>query len=476
MVSLVPLSKNDKVQDIRRKVYFFEKGVRLLMEIPFDFILNSIAEGVVVVDRDGNIIYTNPAYHHMMGLGNVIGKNMRDVDRGARILEVIKNGKLIINEYYKLPILKKEIVVNITPLYTDSILAGAVSFFRNLSDVVQLSEKLMKVLEENKDSLMEDELLIGKSRVFLDVLEIARRAAHSDYTVLITGESGTGKEIFATVIYKWSQRANSPFVKVNCAATPETLFESELFGYEGGSFTGANSSGKKGKFELANKGTIFLDEIGELSLPIQAKLLRVLQEKEIDKIGGSKPQKLDVRVIAATNKNLEKMVGDGLFRQDLFYRLFEVPIHIPPLRVRRDDIVLFADHFLKSIIKNTGRFYRLSKDVLDIFYNYDWPGNVRELFSTIKYSTVLCDGDIIYKEHLPAKLLIEINKDKKEKSSINLQIDEYKKQLILDTLLSCNGNRSEAIRKLGISRKAFYKQLSEIGIPYKAKYRNLITS
>jgi len=296
------------------------------------------------------------------------------------------------------------------------------------------------------------ESIICSSEKMKEVLDLAGRVAASDASLLITGESGTGKELLAKGVHFNSRRANGPFVAVNCAAIPEALIESELFGHVKGSFTGAVRD-KEGKFELADGGTLFLDEIGDLRIDLQAKILRALQEREVDRIGGGKPVSVDVRVIAATNKDIERAVKDGTFREDLYYRLNVITLFIPPLRDRKEDIPVLSGHFLKKF--NTEADVRMDASALSVLTAYGWPGNVRELENVIERASVLKRGLLITREELPEKL-------KKEKMGVEgiilnipeqgISLEELEKKLIIKALEKHKGNQTRAAEFLGITR------------------------
>jgi len=299
--------------------------------------------------------------------------------------------------------------------------------------------------------------IITRNKVMKDISALIQQVAHSNASVLITGESGTGKELAAVSIHQNSPRRNRPFITVNCAALPEQLLENELFGHERGAFTGATAR-KPGRFELANKGTVFLDEIAEMSLNMQAKLLRVLQEKSFERVGGTETLSVDVRVIAATNRELDEAIKKGVFREDLFYRLNVIPIHLPPLRERREDIPLLAKHFLQKY----GYVYQVSEisaAAMELLCNYHWPGNVRELQNVIERSTIICGDSRIEPQHLPG----EINASPRYGVS-NFLIDfpdkgisfeELEKELIIKALDKSGGNQTKAAKLLGITRSAF---------------------
>lgn len=325
-------------------------------------------------------------------------------------------------------------------------------YFENIS--------LRKELEDN----MEFDMIVGKSKAMQQVMDIVKRVSSSDSTVLISGESGTGKELLAREIQKHSFRKNAPFVVVDCGALVETLFESELFGHVKGSFTGAHQT-KHGRFEVANGGTIFLDEISNISLNIQAKLLRVIQEREVNRIGSTKSIKVDVRILAATNENLTESVREGKFREDLFYRLSVVPIHLPPLRERKEDVPLLVDHFLRKYNKKAKKKIRkISPAVKKALMEYDWPGNIRELENTIERAVVLSRSNEIELENLVYHGI---------GSSLTLldpgggnykTIDEIEREYIKLVLQNQYGNKSKTAKILGIDRKTLLAKIKKYNI------------
>jgi two-component system response regulator HydG len=297
--------------------------------------------------------------------------------------------------------------------------------------------------------------------------------APSEATVLITGDSGTGKELIARSLHFNSPRKNKPLVVVNCAAITETLLESELFGHEKGSFTGADKR-REGRFMQADRGTIFLDEIGETSSTMQAKLLRVLQEKEIQRVGGEETLKVDVRIIAATNRDLEKDVAEGKFREDLFYRLNVMPLNVPPLKERRDDIPLLAQHFLKKFAdKNRKTIKGFVPLAMDVLVNYDWPGNVRELENAIERAVILATGEHITETQLPLNITEQYDDLEKRSTGATQILDgthslqDIEKEAILAALSASNGNKAEAARRLGVTRKTLHNKLKAYGLGAK---------
>jgi Nif-specific regulatory protein len=309
---------------------------------------------------------------------------------------------------------------------------------------------------------------VGNSNKMREVFQMVSQVCKSNATVLIRGESGTGKELVANSIHYSSHRAKNPFVKVNCAALPVNLIESELFGHEKGAFTGAIKQ-KMGKFELAHKGTIFLDEIGSLGLDVQANLLRVLQEKEFERVGGHRTLKVDVRFIAATNKNLEDAVGDETFRGDLYYRLNVFPIYLPPLRERKTDILLLADYFLEKYAReNHKNIKRLSTPAIDMLMEYHWPGNVRELENCMERAVLLCEEGVIHSYHLPPTLQTGKESGTVPVLSLEDAVASLEKEMIIDALKNTRGNITMAAEILKTTVRKFGYKAQKYGVEYKS--------
>ena len=318
-----------------------------------------------------------------------------------------------------------------------------------------------KELEERLEKSTSIENIIGNSSAIRKVFDEIKKVAPTKATVLITGESGVGKELVANAIHNFSQRRNKPFIKVHCAALAESLLESELFGHEKGAFTGAIER-KRGRFELSNKGSIFLDEIGEINQNIQVKLLRVLQEKQIERVGSSEPIDVDTRVIAATNKDLEKEMKEGRFREDLYYRLNVVHIFIPPLRERREDIPLLVDHFVKEFEAENGKVISsIEPKARNAIYNYDWPGNIRQLRNCIESAVVMTSDNILHFEDLPFK---EKGESEVIKIPVGSTMENAEKEIIIKTLNHENNNKKRVADILGIGRKTLYRKLKEYNI------------
>ena len=321
----------------------------------------------------------------------------------------------------------------------------------------------LKTELENKYSFTN---IIGNSNKMREVLQMISQVSKSSATVLIRGESGTGKELVANSIHYNSDRNQNPFIKINCAAIPENLIESELFGHEKGSFTGASRQ-KKGKFEIADGGTLFLDEIGNMDLSAQVKLLRVLQEKEFERVGGYKPIKSDVRIVAATNSNLEEMVQQGKFRDDLYFRLNVFPIYIPSLRMRKTDIILLADHFLEKYRREHGKdIKRISTPAIDMMMEYHWPGNVRELENCVERAVLLCNEGAIHSYHLPATLQTG-TKSKTLPLSLEDAVANLEKEILIDSLKNTKGNIKKAAKLIGITVRKFSYKAARYQINYK---------
>jgi DNA-binding NtrC family response regulator len=351
---------------------------------------------------------------------------------------------------------------------------GAYDFITKPVDANHFDIVVRKVLEReglkrelelfSEDAGKRYRLVVGKSDIMNGAVETAKKAATSKATVLLLGESGTGKEIFARAIHNWSERRSQPFVAINCVGLSKELLESELFGHEKGAFTGADQL-KKGKMELANGGTVFLDEVGDVSQELQTKLLRFLQEREFDRVGGIRPIHVDVRIVAATNRDLDVAVKEGHFREDLFHRLNVVPIMLPPLRERSEDIPALARHFLQRFAKEVKKnLSEISEEALGKLSAYDWPGNVRELANVIERAVVLGQGPEIARHDLPARIVAVQSESRSEGISYRDAMDAYRRQLVMRALAQTQGNRAAAARVLGLHEKYFLRLLKSLGI------------
>jgi Nif-specific regulatory protein len=343
----------------------------------------------------------------------------------------------------------------------------AVKLLTIIASMISQSLRMAQMVEQEKAQLADENALlkrelqqkydfrniIGTSKEMREIYDQIAQVAHTNTTVLIRGESGTGKELVAHAIHYNSPRSSKPFVKVNCAALPESLIESELFGHEKGAFTGAVAR-KRGRFELAESGTMFLDEIGDLSPALQVKLLRVLQEREFERVGGTETIRVNVRLITATNVDLEQGVQDGRFRSDLYYRLNVFSIYLPPLRERKTDILLLADHFLEKYARqNSKRIKRISTPAIDMLMSYHWPGNVRELENVIERAALVCEGNVIHGYHLPPTLQTAEGSGTVTKMSLDQAVSAFEKDLIQDALKTARGNRARAARMLDTTER-----------------------
>ncbi|WP_342512081.1 sigma 54-interacting transcriptional regulator [Sporosarcina sp. FSL K6-1522] len=445
-------------------------------ELLFRDIIEYAYDGLVVVDKEGYIQMLSQSYADFLGVHqeSSIGKHVTEVIENTRMHIVAKTGKQETAELQKVN--NNYMIASRTPILKQGKIIGAVGklLFKNVSQFTALSKRIQSLENElkmykgvfherNKATYMFDHL-IGNSTVFKDVKDQAKKVAKSDSNVLILGQSGTGKELFAHSIHNESRRAMGVFVKVNCAAIPTELLESELFGYEEGSFTGAKRGGKTGRFEAANGGTIFLDEIGELPLHMQVKLLRVLQEKEVERIGATGTIPVDVRVIAATNRNLEEMVAIGEFRLDLFYRLKVMEIHVPSLNERMEDIEMLVNYFLEKYQKIMKiRVRGISDQALHLLRGYSWPGNIRELENTMERAlNMVDDEDVIESKHLPGD--ITGNHQAVSIRPLAKVLEETERNAIIACLRQLNGNKTETAKKLGISRTALYEKINKYGL------------
>ena len=348
-----------------------------------------------------------------------------------------------------------------------SLIAQAVKLRRAAQEERERLEEENQRLREELRNRFRPSNIIGNSHEMQLVYDQIAQVSKTGTTVLIAGETGTGKELVAHAIHYNSDRADKPFVRAHCAALPESLIESELFGHVKGAFTGA-STDRKGRFELAHGGTLFLDEIGEVPPSIQIKLLRVLQEREFERVGGTETIRVNVRVIAATNKNLEELVNQGKFRDDLYYRLHVFPIYVPPLRKRKADIVLLADHFMEKYAKENGKHVRrLSSAVIDMLMSYHWPGNVRELENCIERSVLVAEGDVIHPYHLPPTLQTAEATGSSPRGDLKGLVDAYERDLIQDALKSTRGNMAAAARALGTTQRILGYKVHKLGIEAK---------
>lgn len=443
-------------------------------------IFDPISVPIILVDKETRIRMINKIFAEFLGFPKeeIIGKAVLDVDGYSRFPYVLKNKKPEIAWKHKFKNGKMAIVHRIPVLDENNEVIygfGLVLFqdIKEFKDIIEKNKLLESALSYAKKQLEQIhgakytwENILGNSEKMVQAIYMGRRASQTKSNVLLLGESGTGKELFAHAIHHSSNRKHERFIKVNCAAIPAELLESELFGYVEGAFTGAKKEGKLGKFELANGGSIFLDEIGDMPLSMQAKLLRVLQEKEIERVGGTHTTPVDIRVIAATNKNLEEMVENGTFREDLFYRLNVMSIEIPPLREREDDIVILIQRLLQKLSDQLGVYVgNVSENAMVHLTKYHWPGNVRELENVLERAINLTDTETIHSVHLPYNLTKSKKNSKlgKDRTLKNI-IEETEKEIIKNCLEETNYNKVRVAKLLNISRSSLYDKLEKYGL------------
>jgi len=446
----------------------------------YEAVLNNILNGVLITDPEGRVIFFSETYGKFLGMDPKakIGKHCTEVIENTRMHIVSDTGIPEVNHPHRIQ--GRDMVVQRLPIRIDGKMVAVFGqvMFEDVKDVEILAKKLsfleskVKLYEKELESLRSSKYsfrnIIGKSPGMVEVKKAAERAARVNSPVLIMGDSGTGKELFAHAIHRSSDRHKFPLVRLNCAAIPKDLLEAELFGYEPGAFTGAGKKGKPGKFELAHKGSIFLDEISELPLEMQPKLLRILEEKEVERVGGTQVTKCDFRLIVATHEDLEKCVKQGKFRSDLFYRLNVIPLVIPPLRERKEDIALLADHFVQTLKKEfCTNVTTISPEVLRIFEHYEWPGNVREMSNIIERILYSMDGmeDTIRMEHLPI-LFRSLTSKSPDVNVIKLKgmKESSEKEALMQAILIANNNKNKAAKILGIHRTALYKKMKKFNI------------
>jgi two-component system, NtrC family, response regulator HydG len=443
-------------------------------------VVDTIKEGIIIIDREGRIVSNNKAMAPLFGYkeGELIGKpcsvlecNMCNIVRdqsGQHWCNLFKAGEIKM----KRCTMKKKNGQSLHLLKNASLLhdetGKVIGAVESLTDITEIIEKDNQIEEFRRELQSKDGFygILGLSPSMTRVFDLMDNAAKSDAPVIIFGESGTGKELAAEAIHKSGPRKGKPYIKVNCAALSETLLESELFGHVKGAYTGAYRN-REGRFEAAQGGDIFLDEIGDLPISTQVKLLRVLEDKVIERVGDQRPIPIDVRIISATNKDLNALVAKGRFREDLFFRINVIPVHLPPLRERRDDIPLLADSFFRRIKLKSGRPIKgISKDAIEVLMGYDWPGNVRELRSAFEYAFVTCQEPLIQPYHLPINIVQGVEKRPlSESPAVNTR--DKKKLELIEALNRSQGNQSEAARILGVSRITIWNRMKEFGLEPK---------
>ncbi len=481
---------SDIKQELKNKFNKIENTYLDFMDTYLDFkeISDHLYDGIYISDGTGKTIFVNEAYSRITGIQKeeVIGRNVKDISeegklyKGAVTMEVIKR-KEMVNSMGKSFVNNKDLLVTGSPIFDEK---GNVRLVvinnRDISNLKELELKNAELQNDKHRANQEIEFLrrqqTSKSKFVYEgknmkaILDIVNIIALTDVTVLITGESGTGKEVVVDEIYSRSSRKDKPIIKVNCAAIPGELLESELFGYEEGAFTGAKKTGKMGMFELANGGTILLDEIGEMNIKLQSKLLRALQSREIVRIGGNIPISLDIRVIASTNRDLREEIKNGKFREDLFYRLNVVPIELKPLRERKDEIPFLTNEFLNRFNKKYSKNTILDNEAMKLLCMYKWPGNIRELENLIERLVVINSDGAIKAEYLAAMLDIEdlyftlkIPKRRNEKITLKEAVRNLEREMIEVVIREC-GSVNKAAAVLGLSQPALWKKCKVLNI------------
>jgi len=481
LASITPIKRNENVlsvvfvfRDTKEMLSLAEEIQQKTLELidqknKLDAIFNSSIEGTFTIDNDWNITSFNKSAEKITGykISEAIGKKCWEIfnsslcRNGCHMEQTLKKGKAMIGN--ELEILHKSgrripIRVNSNILINNkNEKIGAVETFVDISEIKNLTAHLSEFFKY--------ENIVGRNKEIKQIISVLESVSQTDSSVLITGESGTGKELAARAIHLNSSRKTGPFIAVNCSAFVESLIESELFGHEKGAFTGAIKT-KIGKFELAQGGTLFLDEIGDLSIAVQTKLLRVLETREFERVGGNKTIKMDARIIAATNKNLLEEIAAKRFREDLFYRINVIHIHLPPLRERMDDLPLLINHFIEKFnMKFNKNIKQFSSDAYELLLEYNWPGNIRELENVIEHCFVLCNKDIIDVDCLPKRLKNIQNKNNFINDvNIRNSIEETEKELIISALKKNMWNRTKTAKELNINPSTLWRKMKKYGI------------
>ena len=438
-------------------------------------LFDSVQDGILVIDLNNVVVFVNDAYTNITGVRreDIVGRPLKEVRLGAQLPEVVETGRSKVGCYRKES--GTEYIVDMFPIQGGSKIIGGLSIVWDIGRIRKLVESLgqsnspaEKEFRQSKTmprtSYSFDDIIFGDASIMHDIISFARRVASSDANVLITGESGTGKELLAHSIHNVSARWNEPFIAINCAALPSQLLESELFGYSDGAFTGARKGGKPGLFASACRGTVFLDEIGDMSLDLQAKLLRVIQEKKIRPLGSDQEAIVDIRIISATNKDLPELIRSRLFREDLFYRINVLPINIPPLRERKEDIPLLIEHYCHDLGKRINRPIKLDSNVVETMLSYPWPGNIRELHNILEFMAYFTTkSDIILPAHLPP-MIRDFNLSRK---NVHKYLNDFEKELLIDTIKKYGWDykgKQQAARELQVSLATLYNKLKKYGI------------
>ena len=449
-------------------------------------ILKTIDESCTVIDHNKRVLFWTNGAEKIFSVKaeNIIGKKITDFfeREHLEILKTLKNGKSVKNKKHHA---RDDLIVmiNSNPVYLDDKIIGAVVSETDVTNIIRLNNELYEAskrlynLEKEINNTEQDPFkdILGNSPKINKTKKLLKRASLTDANILIYGESGVGKELFAKAMHNLREASSAPFIPINCGAIPESLFESEIFGYEKGAFSGADQRGKKGKVELAKNGTLFLDEIGEMPLDMQVKLLRLLQEKKFYRVGGTKEISINFRVIAATNKDLKQLVEDGKFREDLYYRLNVVELEIPPLRERPEDIIELTHYYLHEYsIRYNRPIHGITQQIMQALLKYHWPGNIRELKNVIERLVVFSDdgnlkADILpfydqYKDHLLNDEIVIESSNTNTREPLKQQLEKYEREIIIRELDKVNGNKKECAKNLGITRATLYNRMNRLGL------------
>lgn len=486
-----------RLNELRQKLIGIRNEIHKVTtsDIDYQVIVDNLDDNILIANSKEEILYVNPSYEKHTGISKValIGKKVSDVLKSqqyftvATVPDVLKRKEKVMKLAYMNSKKNPGIVVGVPIFYKEepSEIQYVVATNRGLSTYIDLRDNLTEFINtltqmhkdneavhiyQSSENISSEHEMIGAGPSMLRIRHFIENVSPTDATVLITGESGAGKELVADAIYKNSHRAHMPFIKINCSSIPANLLESELFGYEKGAFSGASASGKKGLFEAANNGTLLLDEIGDMPMELQAKLLRAIQSSEITRVGGTKPIKLNIRLIAATNCNLKEKIAAGTFRSDLYYRLHVIPINVPPLRERKEDIPLLCEHYRKLFSERYERTLRLSDENMEVLTNYSWPGNIRELRNIMEYLTVCCsDMETIETSFLysifdmdSSNAYIELNQN----MSLNEAVSAYEKEFLKNTIKGVK-NLKEASELLNIDISTVSRKLKQYGLSIK---------
>lgn len=463
-------------------------GVAINQAALLDTLLETMSEATTVVDKNTTVVFWNDAAEKIYNIpkNQVLGTSLDThfASESIRLKDALAEGTAV-QRMYHIPRPDKHVLINSAPIRHNGEVIGAISIEQDITELVRLNEELAHTTahlhnlqqEMNRFQAVDDPFfsIKGHSVSIQQSIASAKKVSQTDATVLLYGESGVGKELFAQAIHQSSRRGDKPFIAINCAAIPAALFESELFGYQGGAFTGAERKGKPGKLELAHGGTLFLDEVGELPLELQVKLLRALQERQFYRVGGTEPITVNTRIIAATNRQLEQMIAEGKFREDLFYRLNVFSLEIPPLRERKEDIPGLVQLFLQEYsVAHEQPVPRISTEVMQAMLDYAWPGNIRELRNIMERLCILQEGGVISYEHLPLSIRTHtpvarqtstfLNEQSVMESPYAIYDEAQDRKRILAALDRTYGNKKAAAQLLGMSRGTLYNKLRKYGI------------